>query len=447
MRIKKNLNFTSLRKSISKHVKTWRDPRTQGNIKHSLHDAILSGLACMYFQEPSLLNYQREMEKKRHKNNLKTLFGVQDIPSNNAMNAMIDNQESKLFTPIFKDFIQKLQRSNQLKPYQLMNGMMVHSIDATMYHTSKKVHCKECLTKNHKNGTTTYQHFSLQGALMHPDIKQVIPTFAEPIHNTDGSIKQDCETNAAKRYIPELRKLFPKMDLIITGDDLFSRQPMIETVIQYAFHFIFVAKPTSHTYMAQWLLDNSKLLNEVIEVDNQGRTITYQWLDSVPLCANDGAPKVNYFSKTTIDIGTDGKNKKPRIESWVTDLTVNTNNIILLCRAAKSRWKIENECFNTLKNQGYHLSHNYGHGEKNLAFNYYLLTLLAFTLHQIAELCDNAFQACRKLAGSKRNLWEKLRSSVDIVIFENMEQLLRFYYRQEDFLINANYEVRAKSPP
>ena len=98
--------------------------------------------------------------------------------------------------------------------------------------------------------------------MMHPDIKQVIPTYVEPIQNTDGNKKQDFENNAAKHYIPELRKLFPKKEFIITGDDLFSRQPMIETVLNNKFHFFFVAKPTSHTYMVQWLND-SDTLNKV----------------------------------------------------------------------------------------------------------------------------------------------------------------------------------------
>ena len=36
-------------------------------------------------------------------------------------------------------------------------------------------------------------------------------------------------------------------------------------------------------------------------------------------------------------------------------------------RAGRSRWKVENETFNTLKNLGYNLEHNYGHGKQHLA--------------------------------------------------------------------------------
>jgi hypothetical protein len=68
-----------------------------------------------------------------------------------------------------------------------------------------------------------------------------------------------------------------------------------------------------------------------------------------------------------------------------------------------------NECFNTLKNQGYNMKHNFGHGKQHLAHNMYLSILLAFTLHQIMELCDDAYQQCRARFGSKRDLWERIR--------------------------------------
>jgi hypothetical protein len=95
-------------------------------------------------------------------------------------------------------------------------------------------------------------------------------------------------------------------------------------------------------------------------------------------------------------------------------------------QSGRCRWKNENECFNVMKNHGYYMDRNYGHGNKNLCFNFYLLTLLAFLFHQIFELTDEPYQACRKKLGSKKHLWEKLRSYIDILIFETWERLLEF---------------------
>ena len=214
--------------------------------------------------------------------------------------------------------------------------------------------------------------FALQAAFMHPDVKQVVPVMAEPIKNTDGTKKQDCEINAAKRLIPLLHEQFPRKGLIITGDDLFSRQPMIELVLKHHFHFFFVAKSTRHPYMMEWLA-MYKQLHELRETDAKGRTILYQWMNDVPLNGDEKAIHVNYFCKKLLTTGPNGEDLVCRTESWVTDLDVNSDNVVLFARGAKSRWKIENECLNTLKNQGYHLEHNYGHGENNLAFNFYLL--------------------------------------------------------------------------
>ena len=445
MKAKKHLSFTALTKMISNQVRSWSDPRRQKSTDHSVHDAVMSGLACMYFQEPSLLQFQRSMEEHTHQNNLRTLFGVQNIPSSNTLKDILDDQDARLFNPIGKNIVQRLQRGNQLSQFKLMPGWTVCSIDASKYHSSESIHCKQCLTKQHGDNPVIHQHFALQAALMHPDVKQVIPVMAEPIQNRDGTKKQDCEINAGKRLIPQLRQQFPRMGLIITGDDLFSRQPMIETVLENKFHFFFVAKPTSHTYLMEWL-DTYESLHELRDVDDKGRTIIYQWMNDVPLHGGKDAIRVNYFCKKVMTFAPDGTQRSCRTASWVTDLKVSGKNVALFSRGAKTRWKIENECFNTLKNQGYQLTHNYGHGEKHLSFNFYQLTLLAFTLHQIQELCDIAFKACREKAGSKRNLWEKFRTFINEAVFQSWEQLLSYFLNYSAYNIIDGFVVE-RSPP
>ena len=79
-----------------------------------------------------------------------------------------------------------------------------------------------------------------------------------------------------------------------------------------------------------------------------------------------------------------------------------------------------------MKNHGYYLDHNYGHGKNNLCFNFYLLTLLAFFFHQIFEATDQLYQASRKKFGSKKHMWETLRAYIKIIIFNTWEDLLNF---------------------
>ena len=215
--------------------------------------------------------------------------------------------------------------------------------------------------------------------------------------------------------------------MIIVGDGLYSKQPFIETVLDKQMHYILVTKPKDHKYLMEWLSAYDEL-NTLEVVDEKGRKHIYEWMNDVPLNGRDDSLIVNHVSYRIIH-----KDKVTYKSSWITDILITENNVSKIVKAGRCRWKIENECFNTLKNQGYQIEHNYGHGKKNLCFNFFLLTLIAFFMHQIAELTDCLYKSCRKKFGSKRHLWERLRSYIIIIIYENFEHLLDFALRPKDY--------------
>jgi hypothetical protein len=110
--------------------------------------------------------------------------------------------------------------------------------------------------------------------------------------------------------------------------------------------------------------------------------------------------------------------------SWVTDLRVNKRNVFHLMRGGRARWKIENETFNTLKNQGYNFEHNYGHGEQHLSVMFAMLMRLAFLVDQAQQLCCALFQAVWAKLGSKRMLWERMRALFYGYHLQSMRELL-----------------------
>ena len=118
--------------------------------------------------------------------------------------------------------------------------------------------------------------------------------------------------------------------------------------------------------------------------------------------------------------------KRTYHNSWVTDIEITKDNVIDLVKAGRARWKVENECFNTLKNQGYHLEHNFGHGQNNLSMTFFLLNLLAFLVHQILQLTDRLYQQCRSTFSSRIEFWNQLRCSIRVLIFADFEHLLAF---------------------
>lgn len=267
---------------------------------------------------------------------------------------------------------------------------------------------------------------------MHPDQKQVLPVMPEAIKNTDDTKKQDCESNTAKRFIDNLHKAHPRQKFMICGDGLMSHQPMIEVTRGNGMHYLFVAKPGDHKNMTEWLNANNSL-STTEYIDDKGGTHIYTWQNNVPLHGGEKAIEVNWFQYQL-------KNKQGKItytNSWVSDIEITANNVEHMTKAGRCRWKIEKECFNTLKNQGYNLEHNNGHGQKNLSYNMYLLTLLAFYFHQIFELTDSVYKSCRTSFGSKSHLWENFRATIRILVVDDWDHL-------RNLLLNPdNYEVTA----
>jgi len=170
------------------------------------------------------------------------------------------------------------------------------------------------------------------------------------------------------------------MKIIIAGDGLYSKQPFIDKLKQNRMSFILVAKPTDHTLLYQWFSEfhQMKETRQLTIYDQKGRRHFYEWVNNIPLNGTKDADNVNYFEYTIFK-----GDKVNYHNSWVTDITITKDNIIQLVKGGRARWKIENEGFNTLKNQGYHLEHNFGHGEKHLSYNLLLFNFLAFFMHQI----------------------------------------------------------------
>jgi len=431
MHIKTHLSFNALRKTLSARLESISDCRQAAKISHSIHDVFMSGYAMMYFQDPSVLQFQQRLEDEIHNNNLRTLFQVQTIPKDSQMRDVMDEVDSLELEPVFEDWFGALQRGKHLEQYRFLGDSYLISFDGSGYFSSDKICCPGCLRKEGKSGKVRYEHQIVQAALMHPDMRQVIPLAPEAVRNTDGFKKQDCETEAGKRLLKKIRKSHPRLKIILVADSLHSKQPLIEEAKAAGMRYILVAKPDDHKILMEWV-NEQRQLKEVSRVevkDLRGRLHVYEWINEVPLNGSKETIVTNYFEYWLID-----KNKVTYHNSWVTDIPISPDNVKDLVRGGRCRWKIENEVFNTLKNHGYHIEHNYGHGKKNLSMNFFLLNLLAFFMHQIFELTDALYQECRKKFGSKRNLWNHLRAYINILIFPDWEYFLRRALKPSEFL-------------
>lgn len=392
------------------------DLRTQPDIP--LSDALMSGFALFALKEPSLLAF----DEQRRSGNLRTLYGISRVPSDTRLREILDLVDPSQLRPAFLAIFRALQRGKALEQFVFHEGAYLVALDGTGYFSSSTIHCESCLEKvNSKTGEVSYSHQMLGASIVHPDLREVIPMTPEPIIKQDGSVKNDCERNAAKRFLRQLRADHPHLKLIVIEDGLASNAPHIEELIALNMSFILGAKPGDHAFLFdRWIeAHDAGRVTVITQKTKAGGEATYSFTHDLPLNESHPDLLVNFLEM----IETDASGKTVKQFTWVTDLAITPANAAHLTRGGRARWKIENETFNTLKNQGYQFEHNFGHGMKHLSVIFAMLMMLAFLFDQVQQLCCPLFQAVWTKCGSKRALWERFRSHFHHFVFESLRHL------------------------
>jgi hypothetical protein len=383
----------------------------------SLTDALMSAFAMFSLKLPSLLAF----DKQRVEGNLEALYGIERAPCDTHMRETLDPVSPESLRPSFQSVFRQLQRGKALEEMTFLDGHYLVALDGTGYFSSKTIHCASCLHKVHRNGSITYYHQMLGAAIIHPDFHEVIPLMPEPIIKQDGMAKNDCERNAAKRFLAKLRQDHPHLKLIITEDSLSSNAPHLETLQAHNLHYIRGVKEGDHAYLFDQVqaAEHAGCVTFYERHDRAaGLVHRFRFVNDVPLNASNADVRINFIAYWEM-----GQHKVQHF-SWVTDLRVSTRNVHRLMRGGRARWKIEHETFNTLKNQGYNFEHNYGHGTQNLSVVLATMMMLAFLVDQTQQLCCALFRAVWAKLGSKRLLWERLRALFYGYRLESMREWL-----------------------
>ena len=386
------------------------------NAKVSLPDALMSGFAMFSLKDPSMLAFD---ERRTTDSNLQSIYSIEHVPGDTQMRAILDEVEPASLRPVFKEVIRQLKRNKKLDKFIFLEGSYLVSLDGTGYFSSKKIHCSACMQKvNQKTGEVTYYHQMMGAVIIHPQRREVIPLMPEPIMKQDGETKNDCERNAAKRFLAQLKQDYPHMSFTITEDALSPNAPHIRELEKHGFHYILGVKEGDHEY----------LFEQVALARQAGRTTEYErrcggvvhrfsFVNQMPLNKSHPDVLVNFVEYWEI-----GKDQTQHF-CWVTDFISTKLNVFTIMRGGRARWKVENETFNTLKNQGYHFEHNFGHGKKNLSVVFVALMMLAFLVDQVQQLACELFQAVLEKKGSRRRLWEHMRALFKTLEFQSMTRL------------------------
>jgi len=276
-----------------------------------------------------------------------------------------------------------------------------------------------------RSGEITYHHQFYGASLVHPNVKAVIPFAPEPIQVQDGSGKNDCERNASKRFLSKFRADHPKLKAIIVEDALAANAPHIREILKYNLLYIIGVKPDDHIFLFAQIaqLQKQGLVSEHSEQRGDISHI-FRYCNDLPLNQSNQDVRVNFLEYWEIN----HKTNKEQHFTWITGIRLVKKNTYQVMRGGRARWKIENETFNTLKNQGYHFEHNYGHGHQNLSFNLATLMMLAFLVDQVLQLTCKVFKGADQKAGSKTKLWEQIRKLFFAFQFDSMLQIYQALY-------------------
>ena len=425
--------FDFLLESFTHNILNIEDSRKQRtNLIYSLKDIILSAFSIFYFQNKSWLSFQRDIDTKKGTSNAQTIFGIDDIPSDNHIRKVLDKITPDSFKKVYEIILEKLRDIGILDKFNFKDDYILVALDGTHYHSSKNISCKCCQTKtNSETGEVHYYHSVITPTIVHPDIKKVIPLMQEFISNDDGEEKQDCEVNASKRWLDNFTNPTDKK-LIILGDDLYSREPMIKKVLEQKHSYVFVAKTTSHKYLYEQVdmiktlgnCDNVKLSKMV---NGKKQNFIYNYINNLAIKNPNGdtqhpPQEVNWCEV----IVTNDSGRKLYHNSFVTDIKLISNNVIDIATAGRTRWKIENENNNTLKTKGYHLDHNFGHGKENLSKTLCSLNILAFLFHTVQELDDDLYMELRENIGTREEFFTGINFLTTLFNFKSLNKLMEF---------------------
>ncbi|NJL77326.1 MAG: transposase [Saprospiraceae bacterium] len=340
------------------------------NVVFKLHDVLMSGYAMFSLKYPSLLDFgQRNMAEEQ---NIYRLFGVNKVCSDTQFRTILDEVEPSSIYGILPDMVKLLSEKGGLEGYEVLGDYKVASIDGVEF-----------------------------------------------FQQQDGCQKNDCELNAAKRLKAQLKKDYPKEKFIVVEDALYGTAPNIEQTLANEWGYVINVKSGSHStlfrYFEQRRANNQ--LDDYVFKDAKGTTHRFYWMNNVALngCSTIRTNFLYYEEQ-------DNKGNL-QVFSWITSFTIRKQNVNTLMRIGRARWKIENETFNTLKNQGYHFEHNYGHGYKHLCNILALLMLLAFLIDQIVQAADKIFIRIETKIKTKIRLWTDMQALFRTTVFNSFLEL------------------------
>lgn len=344
------------------------DKRHKSYITYKMRTIIMTRLLALLCGITTMTNINTKFKTEDAINNLSKICNqnLKEIPHWQTIQDTIELLNYDEIDNIRKYMFKALIRSKMFDKFKY-NGCIQLVVDATGLTALDYNLNNNCLTRT-RDGKIKYYKYVLEAKVVFNNI--VISIDSEWIENTElnnENQKQDCEVNAFKRMAKRIKKTYPKLKFIITGDALYATTPMINICKNNHWYYIFNLKKDRLKNVYEEFEDNINYENEVTKEN-------YYLSSGIMFKENT----FNVFRYVEI------KDKKTTTFNYISDLKITNKNIEEVVTLGRKRWKIENEGFNVQKNGTFNISHLCSRFENALKIHY-LFIQIAHTIRQLLE--------------------------------------------------------------
>lgn len=382
------------------------DPRKRKD--YSLAELVIGGIMLFVFKEGSRNAFDNDRRESGFRKNYERVFGLR-LPSMDAVEDLYRCLDEAELETLKSLLVKSLIEKKVFYKFRFLGKRYFVAIDGTGVSSYKSNYCGECTSKTSKNGTTTYFHNVLEAKLVTANGMSV-SIATEWIQNENGKEydKQDCELKAFKRLAMKLKKMYPRLPLVILADGLYANQTFFKICKDNGWEFIVTLKdgslPSIHEEI-NLLPESAKQRGERFMANRQGHTKQqFQWINNIDY---HGVNLSVIECKETRTWPKPGKTEEKTF-THISSIQVDSSNYCTVSDGGRMRWNIENS-FDYLKEHGYNLGHKFSRVSFRALKNYFQSMALAHTINQIVERSTEI--AGMIAAHSKEtifNLWKRL---------------------------------------
>lgn len=384
------VDFMMVQQHFWKDLRVWinemNDPRNESYTTYTQADLVFMGILKNVCSQESMREMDENFNEETCIDTLSVMSGnqkLEEMPHYDTLNYYLERLSPGCLADLRKKMVVSLIRGRQFYRNRLLGKYWRVVLDGTQLYCFKERHCENCLstTRTTEDGKkeTYYYHRVLEAKLILGE-KVVLSLDTEFIENEREDVpKQDCETNAAKRLLGRLKEEYPRLPICIQGDCLYATEPVMEICRRNGWKYIFTHKATRQKNVEEsyrWIEEGGGKTEIKGICSEQG---TGGYINHVEKVAGKAETMNLYeyeYEYRKKDVMTKVKFQ------WISDIELTKRNLEEMITAARGRWKIENEGFNSQKTGIYRIEH-INSRNSNAMKNHYLLTQIADIIMQI----------------------------------------------------------------